>query len=33
MRAGRAIVIDEVPMFDRAMSGLMGALRGGTTPH
>ena len=33
MRAGRAVVIDEVPMFDRAMSGLMGALRGGTTPH
>jgi Protein of unknown function (DUF1631) len=33
MRAGRAVVIDEVPMFDRAMTGLMGALRGGTTPH
>jgi hypothetical protein len=27
MRAGRAVVMEEVPLFDRAMSGLMGALR------
>ena len=33
LRAGHAVVMDEVPMFDRAMTGLMGALRGGTTPH
>ena len=28
MRAGRAVVMEQVPLFDRAMNGLMGALRG-----
>ena len=27
MRAGRAVVMEQVPLFDRAMNGLMGALR------
>jgi hypothetical protein len=29
LRKGRAVVMEEVPLFDRAMSSLMGALRGG----
>jgi hypothetical protein len=33
LRTGRAVVMGEVPLFDRAMSGLMGALRGGTAPN
>jgi hypothetical protein len=28
LRAGRAVVMNEVPLFDRAMNGLMSTLRG-----
>ena len=28
LRAGRAVVMSQVPLFDRAMNGLMSTLRG-----
>ena len=32
-RTGRASVLDAVPLFDRAMGSLVGALRASTTAH
>jgi len=32
-RSGNLAVMDEVPLFDRAMSSLVGALRGSATTH
>jgi hypothetical protein len=32
-RTGRASILDAVPLFDRAMGSLVGALRASTTPH
>ena len=32
-RTGNLVVLDEVPLFDRAMSSLVGALRGSATMH
>ena len=32
-RTGRASILDAVPLFDRAMGSLVGALRASTTAH